>query len=303
MAIIHLATRAGLFDLDPTGTVVGRDFEGREVVSVAARYGRLVAAVDGLGVLRRTEGAWEQLGLGRETIWTVGVAGDGTAYAGVEPAAIWRLRAPGDAIELEGLGTVEGADEWHSPWGPADLSSIFVDEPRLVVGIEVGGVAVSHDGGVTWEERSAGLYEDVHRVVGDGPMLWATTGLGCYRSTDEGRSWEWESEGMDRGYTQGLARSGGAVLVSAASGPPPMWEAGGPEAALYRAEGHAEHLRWSLVAEGYEGNVGRQSLAAEGDLVAAGTEAGELLLSHDGGVHFDVAASGFPPVTAVAIGE
>lgn len=304
-ATILLATGDGLVSLDGDGATLAHDLAGRSVSSVAAADGRVHVALGQGGVHRRGPDGWELLGLEGAEVWVVAAGPGGVVYAGLEPAALWRL-GDGPPVELSGLDAVEGHESWHSPWGPADLPTIVVDGPRLVVGVEVGGVAMSHDGGATWEARNEGLYEDVHHVVADGPRLWATTGMGCYASADEGRSWTWASEGLDRGYTQGLALAGGSrVVVSAASGPPPMWEEGGPEAALFAAEaspgGDGATPRFEIVAEGFAGNVERQGLAASGDLVVAGTGAGELLVSRDGARTFERVRSDLPPVTAVAL--
>ena len=177
----------------------------------------------------------------------------------------------------------------------------MVDGDRLVVGVEVGGIAVSHDRGATWEARNDGLFDDVHVVIADDETLYATTGMGCFLSRDEGRHWTWASDGIDRGYTLGLALANDTLVVGAASGPPPLWDAGGPEAAVFHAHASGPSLQWERVFDDFAGAVERNCLAASGDLVVAGTTAGELLLSHDGGRSFALERSGLSPVHAVAI--
>jgi hypothetical protein len=288
-----------LFEADETGHTIDVNFEGSDVVSVAAVGDVVAVAVSGGGVWLRAEGGWHNLGLESATVWTVAVAGRDEVYAGVEPAALWRL-GDGKARELTGLRSVAGHDDWHSPWGPADLSTIVVDGDRLLVGVEIGGVAVSHDRGATWEARNDGLFDDVHVVLADGPLLYATTGMGCFLSYDEGRRWVWASDGIEHGYTLGLARTDEAILVGAASGPPTLWESGGPEAAIYRASSRSHPLHWELVFDGFVGAVERSCLQVGGALVVAGTTAGELLISRDGGRTFCVARSDLASVNAVA---
>ncbi|KAA0236221.1 MAG: hypothetical protein JJLCMIEE_03262 [Acidimicrobiales bacterium] len=299
--LIWLATSEGLVVVDLAGETVEQHFEARPVTSVDARAGTTVAAVEGGGVQRRSPGgdAWQSLGLETSRIWVVALAADGTAYAGLEPAALWRLGS-GPAAEID-LSKVPNHDFWHSPWGPADLNSVVVDGSRLVTGIEVGGVAVSTDGGDSWDSRNEGLYEDVHHVVTDGERFYATTGMGFHRSIDEGCTWVWENDGVDRGYTQGLALCGDRLVMSSASGPPPLWEPDGPDAAIFVADAATRPARWEIACEGFGGNIERQALQASGAVVVAGTTAGELIVSTDGADSFTVVREGLPPITSVAL--
>jgi hypothetical protein len=302
MTLVHVATSVGLLQVDDTGATRGIDLDGREVVAVDARDDVVAAAVSGGGVWLQAHGAWRNLGLEDATVWTVALGDDHEVYVGVEPAAVWRL-GNGNARELSGLTAIDGHDNWHSPWGAADLSTIVVDSDRLVVGVEIGGIAVSHDRGATWQARNEGLFDDVHVVIAADETLYATTGMGCFLSHDEGRHWTWASDGIDRGYTLGLARANDGLVVGAASGPPTLWDAGGPEAAIYRAHAGGTSLHWESVFDAFSGAVERNCLAASGDLVVAGTTAGELLLSHDGGRSFALERSDLAPVHAVAISD
>lgn len=301
MTVVHLATGAGLLHVSESGRTRALDFEGQEVVAVDARRDAVAAAVSGGGVWLASDGGWRNLGLGKAIVWTVAVADDHEVFAGVEPASLWRL---GDERprDLVGLSSVAGHEEWHSPWGPADLSTIVVDGDRLIVGVEIGGIAVSHDCGATWEARNRGLFDDVHVVIASNQSLYATTGMGCFVSHDEGRQWTWASDGIEHGYTLGLTRTDDVILASGASGPPLLWGAGGPEAAIYRARTR-DPLRWELVFEEFEGAVERNCLKACGDLVVAGTTTGELLVSVDGGRSFALNRDDLAPVHAVAISE
>jgi hypothetical protein len=300
--VVHLATGDGLITLDCQGTEIGRDFAGLEVASVAALGDLVAVAVPGRGVQRRVGGAWEPLGLSDAQVWAVALGVDGAIYAGLEPAALW-CWANGHGEVLDGLDSVEGRADWDSPWGAADLSAVVAEAGRLVVGVEVGGVAVSHDGGVTWTARNDGLYPDVHRVVAVGDTLVASTGLGLFCSRDEGRTWTAADDGLDRGYALGLACSGGRVLAAVASGPPPLWESGGPEAAIFAAALDADPLVWETVSEGFAGAVERQGLDALGDTVVAGTNAGEVLVSTDRGTTFTGVRDGLAPIVGVALAD
>ena len=184
---------------------------------------------------------------------------------------------------------------------PMDAPAGGANRPEPVPQSFIGGVAVSHDRGATWEARNGGLFDDVHVVLADGPLLYATTGMGCFVSLDEGWRWSWASDGIDRGYTLGLAWTDDAAVVSAASGPPSLWEAGGPEAAIYRSSSRGREPRWERVFDAFGGAVERNCLQARDALVVAGTTDGELLISRDAGRTFSVGRSDLPAVNAVAL--
>lgn len=310
---IHLATGDGLLVADMTGKVLGSHLDGAEIHAVLTSGGSAFAAPEGRGVLRAKlpldpSSDWEPLGLEDQRVWTLaaasGAGAAGRALVGLEPAALCEVGGDGGQSRLDSLEFVEGHEDWHSPWGPADLCAVCVDGDRVVVGVEVGGVAVSEDAGKTWTARNDGLYEDVHRLALLGDTWAATTGMGFHISTDAGLTWSWEMEGVDRGYTQGLAVVGSSadtLVMSSASGPPPMWESGGPEAALFRLHTTQTPYLWDLVCDGFRGNVDRGGIASAGDLVVAGTSEGELLLSRDAGWEFDLVAEGMPPIIAVAV--
>ncbi len=301
--LVLAATNDGLLTLSPDGEIVSKEFAGKYVVSAAADSGWWFAAVEGGGVWRCKAvgtGTWEYLGLGDDQVWVVAPGRNGSVFAGVEPAALWEVDPEGP-VELVGLQSVEGYEDWYSPWGPADLSTIAVDGGRVVVGVEQGGVAVSTDHGLSWEARNEGLCDDVHAVAVEGACLYVTTGMGFYRSSDEGRSWEWECDGLDRGYTQGVAVSGSTLLVSCASGPPPMWEKGGPEAAIFRASIDEHPLKWVVASDEFAGNVERQALAAGDGIAVAGTTEGEFIVGNGDGTGFRVVREDLPPVVAVTL--
>ena len=298
--VLLVAGESGLCTVGLDGVVLATELEGEPVVSVAVAGEWCFAAVQGRGVLRRQQGGeWETLGLEGEILWTITGRDDGVVFAGVEPAAIWKL-GDGEPDQLSALGDVAGAGDWESPWGPADLGSIVVDGDRLIVGIEIGGVAVSGDAGQHWEARNEGLFDDVHRVAADGSEMWATTGLGPHLSRDEGRSWSWEADGIDRGYTQGLALGPDSVFVSASSGPPSLWGPEGAEAAIFCASRGPGPSPWHTAFSDFTGNIDRQALAVSGSLVVAVTTDGELLVSRDGGVGWSV-HRGLPPATSIAL--
>ncbi len=135
---------------------------------------------------------------------------------------------------------------WYFPPPPHEphVRSIdfLPDAPDyLLVGVEVGGVLQSSDGGESWVELNQGIYVDVHAVHPD-PLqpsrLLAVTCRGFYASEDGGASWEHRMDGMSHRYTVGLDVSPyrvGEVLVTAGEGPP------GVRASIYHSTDAGRH--------------------------------------------------------------
>jgi hypothetical protein len=123
----------------------------------------------------------------------------------------------------------------------------------VVIGIELGGVVRSTDGGETWQDRRPGAQADCHSLAahrGDPELLYEAGGGGFALSRDFGDSWESADEGMDLRYAWGLAADAEdptLVYASAASGPGRAHGGGPSDAAIYRrvADG-----RWEAVLEG-----------------------------------------------------
>ena len=132
---------------------------------------------------------------------------EGTLLVGTLPPALFRSDDGGASwSEVDSLHDVASRDTWTFFGGPetAHVRSIAAC-PELpdvmVVGIEVGGVAVSEDGGASWEDRTGPVDPDVHSVHlfrRQPGRLLATCQAGVFLSDDLGRSWE--PEPRARGY-------------------------------------------------------------------------------------------------------
>lgn len=103
----------------------------------------------------------------------------GTFYAG--PGILWSGTAGGASWQRSGRDYV---------FGPDGVQALAVAPGgTLWSGIWAGGVAVSRDGGRTWQRRSHGLAPNVMDVAVRRGMLWAGTTRGVYRSADAGERW------------------------------------------------------------------------------------------------------------------
>lgn len=146
-------------------------------------------------------------------IWIVQPSGDdqpNRLYVGTEPGGLFQSDDNGDSFHLvETLWNQPSRNNWFG--GGRDhpgVCSIIVD-PRnsehITIGISVGGVYESCDGGQTWDAHNKGLYAsylpDPHAEFGHDPhyilaspsnpdVLWQQNHCGVYRSTDAGHTWQ-----------------------------------------------------------------------------------------------------------------
>src|SRR5438874_5333571 len=100
--------------------------------------------------------------------------------------------------------STDGAKSWQNPRGGIPFPGYVVDnlvldrKGRLWAacwGLWGGGaIAVSNDGGATWERRDAGLEDESIRAIAidphDANFVVAGALNGVWRSTDGGRAWE-----------------------------------------------------------------------------------------------------------------
>ncbi len=212
------------------GESSGIGLAGRSVSHVATRGGRTLAVVPGEGLYEVGDGGAQQLWEGDARSCAVGP--DGVLYVGVEPAMVYRSGDGGVQWQrCDAIDDLPSRGEWTFPPPPHEphvLSIDFLPGPtgEVLAGVEVGGVLLSADGGETWRELNNGVYVDVHSVRPDpsrAGRLMAVTGSGFYASQDGGATWARRMDGMDHGYTIGLAidpERAGQVLVSAGDRPP-----------------------------------------------------------------------------------
>ena len=150
-----------------------------------------------------------------KTVWNVTVS-NGTIYAGVEPAGLFRSDDGGATwTHVEGLTNHPTRSEWQPGAGGLILHSIVphpTDRNRLWVGISSVGAFETRDGGASWETRNKGVRAEfnpenrfpefgqcVHKLVmaaDGGEHLYQQNHCGVYRTTDGGRQWEEISAGL-----------------------------------------------------------------------------------------------------------
>ncbi len=208
-------------------------------------------------------GIWETLsGIEHPRVTAVAVSPvDGAVYAGTEPSSLFVSRDGGEAWrELEGMRNLPSAPTWSFPPRPwtshvRAIALSYTDSDLVVVGIELGGVLRSADGGETWQDQRPGAQPDCHSLSAhpEAPeLLYEAGGGGFARSTDFGDSWEDAGEGMGLHYVWGLAADAedpSLVYASAASGPGRAHGGGSSGATIYRKLGNG---RWQATLEGLD---------------------------------------------------
>ena len=298
---IRIGTRDGLWELDGDRVSSVDAFAGKCLTALAADGPRDWAIVDGRALWECAGAVWRPRATIEGPEATCLAATPEGLLIGTEQAHLLRL-AGERPVPVESFDTTDGRAAWYTPWGdPADVRSIAVAlDGTVYVNVHVGGVVCSRDGGRTWTP-TVDIEADVHQVLAhpsQPEVLVAAAADGFGVSRDGGASWRFITKGMHAHYLRAVAVSDDTVLVSASSGP------GGRCAALYRARLDGDGA-FERCADGlptwFGDNVDTGCLAAQGKVVACGTEDGRLFQSLDGGRRWDLAAKGLPPVTGIVL--
>jgi hypothetical protein len=292
----------------------------------------LVRTTDGTALAGTTEGevlGWS--GAGEATVLakdlgtavtSLALARSGRLIAGCLPAGAWRSKDIGVTwTPIRTLAGCPGAESWVGGDGPGSLpiseaavtavGTHHKDAKTIYVGIQVGGVYRSRDGGKSW--YNLGLpCPDVHSIqlsAAKPERVFVTTGGrtnasgGAFCSDDEGISWRQMGDANRRQYTMGLAAhptEPDRVILSAAAGGPSTWKSHA-HCDLYLSTDSGRRFR--TVVKDLAGGVRRRGLVINPRVpseAAFGTTTGELWYSNDGGESFDLVAEGLGDLHAVA---
>jgi photosystem II stability/assembly factor-like uncharacterized protein len=176
------------------------------------------------------------------------------------------------------------------------------DPARLFVGIELGGVMRSLDGGQTWEDRKPEGQHDAH-TLRTHPLapgrVYEAAGGGYAQSFDAGATWRREDAGLQHHYTWGLAVDPAdpeTIVLSVAHGPRQAHDAGAAESHLYR---RVAGEVWHEVTDGLPPPRGTRTMVlashpAEPHVFYAATREGQVYRSADGGRSWEPLALSWP---------
>ncbi|MDQ3890394.1 MAG: hypothetical protein M3312_07555 [Actinomycetota bacterium] len=232
------------------GWAVSLALEGSGARCVAVDPGRartIYVGAGGSGVWRSEDAgeSWEKTALRQSAVFSIAVGSDGALYAGCEPSMLFRSSDGEEWEELEALRRLPSAPTWSFPPRPwtSHVRAIAPsphDPSLLLVGIELGGVMLSDDGGETWHDHRSGAQRDAHAIAWHADVhgrAYEAGGGGAAWSFDGGWTWEPADAGRDRHYTWALAVDPvdpDRWYVSASPGPHSAHRVGHADARLYR---------------------------------------------------------------------
>jgi photosystem II stability/assembly factor-like uncharacterized protein len=175
-----------------------------DVAEVAAANGTIYVGTRGQGILKSDDlQSWKPVEVpgALQKVRSFWIDGDRFLVgneARPDPVGVYEWEDGETWRPLGDLSTCSAAAEWTYPVASVGVHVRFVSSDphqpdRLYAAIQVGGVAISPDGGRSWYDRR-NLDLDCHMVLGDprrpGVVYAGTGGGGLYRSTDYGDSWE-----------------------------------------------------------------------------------------------------------------
>jgi photosystem II stability/assembly factor-like uncharacterized protein len=286
--------------------------EGESLRCVAARGDTVLVGTLGGGLLASGDGgaSWERIALPERDVLSVAIgAADGARYAGTEPSRVFVARDGGAWEELEALQDIPSRPRWSFPPRPWTHHVRWVaPDPhraeRLLVGIELGGVMASEDGGATFSDHRPGAKRDAHCLAwhpAAAGRAYQAAGDGAARSLDGGSTWQAADGGRDLPYCWALAVDPvdpERWYVSAASGPGAAHRGRDARGGLYRSAGAGG---WERVAA--PSDAMPYALAATDRELLAGMSDGRLFASPDGGdawTEVELPAAGTGAILALA---
>jgi hypothetical protein len=284
------------------------------------------------GVYRSSDGrSWKRVGAEGKEVWDIGhFPGDERRLlAGTQPAHIFESRDGGaNWVDMESFLKAPGAGSWCLPGVPPPSARartlVFdaADPEHFHVGIEVGGVASSADGGASWNMSLPGGNPDIHVMIAHpakSGVIFATTGFGridnseprekriagTFRSDDGGRNWTYLWKDITPPYTRPICidpRPPHAITVACApTAFSSIKDEGGAQAMLYRSDDNGASWH-SLGDPGHDPSAANfLSVAVDTEKlggVIVGTETGEVWRVSPDAVWTKI-ADGLPPVQAL----
>jgi photosystem II stability/assembly factor-like uncharacterized protein len=219
---------------------------------------------------------------------------DGVVYAGTEPSRLFHTVDGGESWSaLDALLELPSRPTWSFPPRPWTSHVRWIapsphDGDLLLVGIELGGLMRSSDGGATWQDHRPGAQPDVHSLAWHPSVpgrAYEAGGGGAAFSTDAGETWQPADDGRDRNYTWSVAVDPDEPecwYVSASTGPFAAHGRRDPQARIYRRR---DGEPWRALGGGLPEPLPAMpyALVATGGRLFAGLADGQIWESGDRG--------------------
>jgi photosystem II stability/assembly factor-like uncharacterized protein len=324
---LYAATGDAVARVDGDDVLLGLPGNGVQCVAVDPHDpDRAIAGTFDNGVFLTRDGgrSWEQVGQGipHGRVLSVAISpheeqGRSILFAGTEPSSLYRSTDDGRTWEdLATLRDVPSYDTWFFPPRPETHHVRWItphpsDPASIVVGIELGGVLRTTDGGTTWEDRHPDAVIDPHCIAmhpRSTSRVYAVGGDGISFSLDSGDTWQRDVEGMDRSYTWGLAvdpEDPELWYASASTGPMQAHGDGDAQARLYVK--HSAQPWEPVQLDGFDGvstplsRMPYSLVAPARETIVVGMRTGEILVSHDAGGEWASLDAKLPGILALAI--
>ena len=318
MARLYVATGDGIARVEEAGDEWTAEVflrgSGAQCLAVDPADGNTLYAGLRAGGVRRSEDggrSWVACSPPEAYISSLAVSvTDGAVYAGTEPSRLFRSDDGGASWrELEALLALPSRPTWSFPPRPWTSHVRWIapsphEADLLLVGIELGGLMRSSDGGASWQDHRPGAQRDVHSLAWHPRVparAYEAGGGGAAFSKDAGETWEPADEGRDRHYTWSVAVDPDDPelwYVSASTGPFAAHGRGEPQARIYRRRAGES---WRALDEGLPEPLPAMpyALLAVDGRVFAGLADGQIWESVDRGNSWRACTIRGQPLTAL----
>lgn len=218
-------------------------------------------------------------------------------YAGTEPSNLYRSGDGGRRFELlPALRELPSEPRWSFPPRPwthhvRTIALHPTDPTWLAVGIELGGVMRSLDGGMTWFDHNPEAHSDAHQLLTH-PLapdrIYEVAGQGVARSEDRGDTWTRFEDALDRHYAWAEAvdpEDPDLWYVSVSRSPFAAHGQGDGQAHLWRSrgDGWAQIDSWGGAPELRRMPYALNPLPGRAHALLVGLRGGIFLLTEDAG--------------------
>jgi photosystem II stability/assembly factor-like uncharacterized protein len=224
-------------------------------------------------------------------------SGTSVVYAGTEPSNLYRSEDGGQRWRrLAALRELPSEPTWSFPPRPwthhvRTIALHPTDPDWLAVGIELGGVMRSLDGGASWIDHNTLAHSDAHQLLTH-PLapqrIYEAAGQGIARSDDLGATWQRLAGGLDRhyGWAQAIDPTDPDLwYVSISRSPFAAHGDGDGQARLLRSrgDGWTDIDTWDKSPKLRRMPYALATLPGQPGRLLVGLRGGSLLLSDDAG--------------------